>query len=82
MVDYFNIKNDFDVFEINILEDFELILIIEFDLRSMYGSNILFIECNNKILVFNKDFILRLLDEIFIFGRKKDLLKVISIFNK
>lgn len=48
----------------------------------MYGSNILLIERNNKILVPNKDSILRPLDEIFIFGRKKDLPKVISIFNK
>jgi len=82
VVDYFNIKNDFDVFEINIPEDFEPTPITELDLRSMYGSNILLIERNNKILVPNKDSVLRPKDEIFIFGRKKDLPKVISIFNK
>lgn len=59
-----------------------LSLITELDLRSMYGSNILLIERNNKILVPNKDSVLRPKDEIFIFGRKKDLPKVISIFNK
>src|SRR5690554_1760487 len=44
VVDYFNIKNDFDVYEINIRDDFEPTPIIDLDLRGMYSINILLIE--------------------------------------
>jgi len=82
VVDYFNIKNDFDVYEINIRDDFEPTPIIDLDLRGMYGINILLIERDGKVVVPDKDTILKPKDDIFIFGRKKDLPKVINVFNK
>jgi trk system potassium uptake protein TrkA len=82
VIDYFNIKNDFDVYEISIQEDFQPTPIIDLDLRGVYKINILLIEREGKMLLPDKDTILRPKDDVFIFGRKKDLPKVINVFNK
>jgi trk system potassium uptake protein TrkA len=82
VIDYFNIKNDFDVYEISIQEDFEPTPIIDLDLRGVYKINILLIEREGKMLLPDKDTVLRPKDDVFIFGRKKDLPKVINVFNK
>ncbi len=82
VIDYFNIKNDFDVYEISIQEDFEPTPIIDLDLRGIYKINILLIEREGKMLLPDKDTILKPKDDVFIFGRKKDLPKVVNVFTK
>lgn len=79
---YFNIKNDFDVFEIKLHDEFESLPITQLDSRSIYGVNILLIERGNQILVPSKDTVLMAKDEIFIFGKKKDIPKIVNNFNK
>jgi len=81
VVDYFNIKNDFDVYEIKIHSEFEPLPITDLDSRSLYGINILLIERNQKMLVPSKDTVLMPNDEIFIFGKKKDIPKITSVFS-
>lgn len=82
VIDYFNIKNDFDVYEISVQEDFEPTPIIDLDLRGVYKINILLIEREGKMLLPDKDTILKPKDDVFIFGRKKDLPKVVNVFTK
>lgn len=82
VIDYFNIKNDFDVFEIKLHDEFESLPITQLDSRSIYGVNILLIERGNQILVPSKDTVLMAKDEIFIFGKKKDIPKIVNNFNK
>lgn len=82
VIDYFNIKNDFDVFEIKLHDEFESLPITQLDSRSIYGVNILLIERGNQILVPSKDTVLMAKNEIFIFGKKKDIPKIVNNFNK
>jgi len=82
VIDYFNIVNDYDVFEVEISEDFIPLPIIDLDTRTKYKVNILLINRNGISLVPNKDTILKPNDHIFIFGEKKFVSKITSIFNK
>lgn len=82
VIDYFNIKNDFDVYEIRIREDFKELPIIELDARSIFGINILLIEREGKVVIPSKDTTIMAHDDVFIFGRKKDIPKIVQFFNK
>ncbi|CCV64728.1 Trk system potassium uptake protein TrkA [Alteracholeplasma palmae J233] len=82
VVDYFNIKNDFDVYEIRIEENFEPLAITELDSRSKFKINILVIERDKKMIIPTKETMLMPNDEIFIFGRKKDIPKITEVFSK
>ena len=82
VIDYFNIVNDYAVFEVEISEDFIPLPIIDLDTRTKYKVNILLINRNGISLVPNKDTILKPNDHIFIFGEKKFVSKITSIFNK
>lgn len=82
VLDYFNIKNEFDVYEIKTRHDFIPLPITKLDSRSLYGINILLIERKGEVIIPTKDTILMPEDEIFIFGRKKDIPKIINFFNK
>lgn len=82
VLDYFNIKNEFDVYEIKTRHDFIPLPITKLDSRSLYGINILLIERKGEVIIPTKDTILMPDDEIFIFGRKKDISKIINFFNK
>lgn len=82
VVDYFNIKNDYDVYEVHIDENFKSIPITELSLRSKYKMNILLIERNKDVIFPTSLDYLNPNDNIFIFGRKKDLPKVVDFFTK
>lgn len=82
IIDYFNVKGDFDVYEIKIQSDFKELAITNLDSRSIYGINILLIERNNKFIIPRKDTILMPNDQIFIFGKKKDIPKIVNYFSK
>ncbi|MFA5693470.1 MAG: TrkA family potassium uptake protein [Acholeplasmataceae bacterium] len=81
VIDYFNIKNEFDVYEVRVSSLFEPLLITELDSRSKYKINILLIERNEKVITPNKDTIIRPNDDIFIFGSKKDIPKITNFFS-
>lgn len=82
VIDYFNIKNDFNVFEVKVHEDFEDLAITELDLRTKYSVNILLIERDDNVIIPTKKTVLKANDDIFIFGRKKDIPKITTFFNK
>lgn len=82
VVDYFNIKNEYDVYEVHISQAFEPLAITELDSRSRYKINILLIERDQRMLTPSKDTFLLPGDDIFIFGKKKDIPKITAVFNK
>ena len=77
VLDYFNIKNEFDVYEIKTRHDFIPLPITKLDSRSLYGINILLIERKGEVIIPTKDTILMPEDEIFNFGRKKIFRKLL-----
>ncbi|OQC10621.1 MAG: Ktr system potassium uptake protein A [Tenericutes bacterium ADurb.Bin087] len=81
VLDYFNVRKDYDVYEVKISDDFEPLPITHLDSRTRYKINILLIERNRVLHVPTKDTILEPGDEIFIFGKKQDIPRVLSIFN-
>ncbi len=81
VLDYFNVRRDYDVYEVKISDDFEPLPIINLDSRTRYKINILLIERNKVLYVPTKDTILEPGDEIFVFGKKQDIPKVLSVFN-
>lgn len=81
VVDYFNIKNDFDVYEVHVSPSFEPIILAELSIRSKYKINILLIEREGKMLIPNKDTVIMSGDDVFIFGQKRDINKIASFFD-
>lgn len=81
VLDYFNVRRDYDVYEVKISDDFEPLPIINLDSRTRYKINILLIERNKVLYVPTKDTILEPGDEIFVLGKKQDIPKVLSVFN-
>ena len=71
VIDYFNIKNDFDVYEIKINENFAPLPITQLDSRSIYGINILLIERDKEVIVPTKDTVLMPNDEILFLEEKR-----------
>ncbi|CCV64843.1 Trk system potassium uptake protein TrkA [Alteracholeplasma palmae J233] len=81
VADYFNIKNDFDVYEIEISETFETVSLIDLNLRNKYKVNILLIQRNNQMITPTSTDYLMANDHIFVFGRKKELPKMVNFFS-
>lgn len=79
--DYFNVSKDYDIFEVKVGESFKPTPIINLDLRVKYRSNILLLERGKSVLIPDKDTVIQPGDEIFIFGKKNDVSRVISLFN-
>lgn len=82
LVDYFQLKDDFDIFEIKIPDNFKETNIIKFDTRGKFKLNILLIDRHKTLIVPNKDTNLMPGDEIFIFGIKKDIPSIIKAFGE
>lgn len=82
VIDYYNIKNEYDIFEINIPKDYKKVNITQIDSRNKYKLNILLIERNMELITPNKDSFIEPNDNIFIFGKKKDINKLINLFTK
>ncbi|MFA5660070.1 MAG: TrkA family potassium uptake protein [Bacilli bacterium] len=81
VLDYFNVRKDYDIYEVKIAKDFKSLPIIELNGRAKYNINILLIERGKSLLIPNKETILEPGDEIFIFGKKQDVSKVIALFS-
>ncbi|OQA78795.1 MAG: Ktr system potassium uptake protein A [Tenericutes bacterium ADurb.Bin239] len=81
VLDYFNVRRDYDVYEVKISDSFEPLPITHLDSRTKYKINILLIERGKKLHIPTKDTILEPGDEIFVFGKKQDIPKILAIFN-
>ena len=66
---------------VKIADNFKPLPLIELNLRSRFHINILLIERDKVLHVPTKETILQPGDEIFIFGRKQDITRVLSIFS-
>lgn len=81
LVDYFNIKGDFSVAEIKVSSDFIKTAIIDLNIRNTYNLNILLVERKGSIIVPDKDTIIEPNDEVFVFGRRKDIPKISNLLT-
>lgn len=81
VIDYFNLTDEFDAYEIQLTKNFKKLPIIDLNTRTNYFINILIVERNNKFYLPNKDTILLSDDKLIIFGRKKDINKIIRFFE-
>lgn len=81
VLDYFNVRKDYDIFEIKVGPNFKSIPLSELNIRAKYHANILLVERDKEVNVPGKDTILQPGDDIYIFGKKKDLIKVLEIFK-
>ncbi|MDD3171193.1 MAG: TrkA family potassium uptake protein [Bacilli bacterium] len=75
IVDYFNIASDFNVFEMKIPDKFKAISLVELNSRSKYGMNIILINRDDQMFTPNSTHMLKPNDDIFIFGKKSDIVK-------
>lgn len=82
VIDYFNIVDNYDVFEIEIGSNFEPLEITNLDSRNKYKMNILLIKRDEKLIIPTKDTILMPKDHIFIFGENRHSSKITAIFSK
>lgn len=82
IVDYFNIIENYDVFEIELKENFEPLKITDLDSRNKYNLNILLIKRNNEIIIPTKNTVLTANDHVFVFGDKKHITKITNIINR
>jgi trk system potassium uptake protein len=73
--------DSFDAYEIELKKEFREIPIVELNARSKYYINILVIIRNGEKLVPNKESVLKPKDHLIIFGRKKDINKIINFFD-
>lgn len=81
VLDYFNVHNDYDIYEIKVGEKFRELPIVDLNLRTKYHVNILLLERDKTIYVPTKEITIMSGDNIFIFGKKKDVTKVLNIFK-
>lgn len=81
VIDYFNLTDEFDAYEIQLTKNFKKLPIIDLNTRTNFFINILIVERNNKFYLPNKDTILLSDDKLIIFGRKKDINKIIRFFE-
>lgn len=82
LVDYFNIKHDFDIVELKVPESFLETTLIDFDIRGKFKLNILLIERNGEPIIPDRNTKIMPQDDIFIFGKKKDIPHIIALFGK
>lgn len=75
IIDYFNITGDFNVFEMKVPETFKPISLIDLNSRSKYGINIILINREEQVFTPNSTHTLKPNDNIFIFGKKSDVIK-------
>ena len=75
IVDYFNITGDFNIFELKIPETFKPISLIDLNSRSKYGINIILITREDQTFTPNSTHTLRPGDDIYVFGKKSDVIK-------
>lgn len=81
VIDYFNLTDEFDAYEIELKESFKETPVLNLNTRMNYFINILIVEREGKYVLPNKDTILLPNDKLIIFGRKRDINKIIRYFD-
>ncbi len=81
VIDYFKLTDEFDAYEIELKESFKETPVLNLNTRMNYFINILIVERGGKYVLPNKDTILLPNDKLIIFGRKRDINKIIRYFD-
>ena len=81
IVDYFDVAGQYTIYEIKLQSNFKPIIIKDLALRSKYDMNILLINRNKKSIAPNAYIELEPNDEIYIFGEKSKINKIVNFFN-
>ena len=74
--------DDFDAYEIELNENFVDMPLLDLNLRTKYDINILVVKRGTENIIPSKDTVLKARDHLFIFGRKKDINKVVAFFEQ
>lgn len=82
VIDYFKMTDDFDAYEIELNENFVDMPLLDLNLRTKYDINILVVKRGTENIIPSKDTVLKARDHLFIFGRKKDINKVVAFFEQ
>lgn len=77
-MDYYNISDDYNVFELEIPENAKKISLIDLNSPSRFGVNIILVSRDDKSFMPNKDLVLEPKDHIFIFGKEKGVFELES----
>ena len=78
VMDYYNISDDYNVFELEIPENAKKISLIDLNSPSRFGVNIILVSRDDKSFMPNKDLVLEPKDHIFIFGKEKGVFELES----
>lgn len=81
VLDYFNVRDNYDIYDVKIGKNFVPTTIIELKTRAKYNVNILLIERDKVVGLPTKDTILYPGDEVFLFGDKQDVTSVLTLFK-
>ena len=78
VMDYYNISDDYNVFELEVPENAKKISLIDLNSPSRFGVNIILVSRDDKSFMPNKDLVLEPKDHIFIFGKEKGVFELES----
>ena len=81
IIDYFKMTDNFDAYEIALSDNFVDLPINQLDSRTKYLINILIIKRDDQILVPDGETVIKAKDHLLIFGKKKDINKIIHFFD-
>ncbi len=78
VLDYFNVRGSYDLYEVKVGPNFKPVALADFDARTRFKINILLVESGGETFTPTKDTIIKPDDEVYIFGNKKDIPKVLA----
>ena len=71
VMDYYNVTDGYNVFELEVLEGVEPISLIKLNSPAKFGVNVILVKRNDETFQPNKDYIIQPGDHIFVFGLEK-----------
>lgn len=71
VMDYYDVTDGYNVFELEVKEDVNPISLIKLDSPTKFGVNIILVKREGKVFLPTKNYIIKPQDHIFIFGLEK-----------
>ena len=75
-MDYYNVTDGYNVFELQVLEGVKPISLMDLNSPAKFGVNIILIKRNHETFQPNKDYVIQPGDHIFIFGLEKGVFEL------
>ncbi len=82
VMDYYEVADGFNVYELNVPEDAKPISLIDLAAPSRFGINIILVKRANKTFLPTKDYTLMPNDHIFAFGKEKGVYELEAAFTE